>query len=85
VALAEKNQIALAEISDAQFIAIHPALTPDIRGVLTVEGALNSRTTYGGTAPTALGRQLAILKSEVSAFEANFSAKSKTFSGMMSA
>ena len=85
VALAEKNQIALAEISDAQFIAIHPALTPDIRGVLTVEGALNSRTTYGGTAPAALGRQLAILKSEVSAFEANFSAKSTAFSGMMSA
>ena len=85
VALAEKNQIALADITDAQFIAIHPALTPDIRGVLTVEGALNSRTTYGGTAPAALGRQLAILKSEVSAFEANFSAKSTAFSGMMSA
>ena len=85
VALAEKNQIALADITDAQFIAIHPALTPDIRGVLTVEGALNSRTTYGGTAPSALGRQLAILKSEVSAFEANFSAKSTAFSGMMSA
>jgi argininosuccinate lyase len=85
VALAEKNQIALHEISDAQFAAIHPSLTPEIRGVLTVEGALNSRTTYGGTAPAALGRQLAILKSEVSAFEANFSAKSKAFSGMMSA
>jgi len=85
VALAEKNQIELHEISDAQFTAIHPSLTPEIRGVLTVEGALNSRTTYGGTAPAALGRQLAILKSEVSAFEANFSAKSKAFSGMMSA
>ena len=85
VALAEKNQIELHEISDAQFTAIHPSLTPEIRGVLTVEGALNSRTTYGGTAPAALGRQLAILKSEVSAFDANFSAKSKAFSGMMSA
>jgi argininosuccinate lyase len=85
VALAEKNRIELHEISDAQFTAIHPSLTSEIRGVLTVEGALNSRTTYGGTAPAALGRQLAILKSEVSAFEANFSAKSKAFSGMMSA
>jgi len=85
VALAEKNEIALHEISDEQFVAIHPSLTPEIRDVLTVQGALNSRTTYGGTAPTALGRQLAILKSEVSAFEANFSAKSKAFSGMMSA
>ena len=85
VALAEKNAIALHEISDSQFLAIHASLTPEIRGVLTVEGALNSRTTYGGTAPAALGRQLVILKSEVTAFEANFSAKSKAFSGMMSA
>jgi argininosuccinate lyase len=85
VALAEKKNIELHEISDADFAQIHPALTPDIRGVLTVDGALASRTTYGGTAPAALGRQLAILKSEVSAFEANFSAKSKAFSGMMSA
>ena len=85
VALAEKSKIELHEIADADFIAIHPSLTPDIRGVLTVDGALTSRTTYGGTAPAALGRQLAILKSEVSAFEANFSAKSKAFSGMMSA
>ena len=85
VALAENKKIELHEISDADFSSIHPALTPDIRGVLTVEGALASRTTYGGTAPAALARQLAILKSEVSAFEANFSAKSNAFSGMMSA
>jgi len=85
VALAEKKNIELHEISDADFAQIHPALTPDVRGVLTVDGALASRTTYGGTAPAALARQLAILKSEVSAFDANFSAKSKAFSGMMSA
>ncbi len=85
VALAENKKIELHEISDADLSSIHPALTPDIRGVLTVEGALASRTTYGGTAPAALARQLAILKSEVSAFEANFSAKSNAFSGMMSA
>jgi argininosuccinate lyase len=85
VALAEKKNIELHEISDADFTQIHPALTPDIRKVLTVDGALASRTTYGGTAPAALARQLAILKSEVSAFDANFSAKSKAFSGMMSA
>jgi argininosuccinate lyase len=85
VALAENKKIELHEISDADLSSIHPALTPDVRGVLTVEGALASRTTYGGTAPAALARQLAILKSEVSAFEANFSAKSNAFSGMMSA
>ncbi len=85
VALAENKKIELHEITDADLSSIHPALTPDVRGVLTVEGALASRTTYGGTAPAALARQLAILKSEVSAFEANFSAKSNAFSGMMSA
>jgi argininosuccinate lyase len=85
VALAENKKIELHEVSDADLSSIHPALTPDVRGVLTVEGALASRTTYGGTAPAALARQLTILKSEVSAFEANFSAKSNAFSGMMSA
>lgn len=85
VAHAESQGIELHQISDEDFSKIHPALTPDIRGVLTVEGALTSRTTYGGTAPAALARQLAILKSEVSAFDANFSAKIKAFSGMMSA
>lgn len=85
VALAESKGVELHQISDEDFSKIHPALTPDIRGVLTVDGALTSRTTYGGTAPAALARQLAILKSEVSAFDANFSAKIKAFSGMMSA
>lgn len=85
VALAESQGKELHEISDQEFNTIHPGLTPEIRSVLTVEGALTSRTTFGGTAPSALARQLVILKSEVSAFDANFSAKSVAFSGMMSA
>jgi argininosuccinate lyase len=85
VALAESQGIDLHQLSDQDFSSVHPALTPAIRDVLTVEGALTSRTTYGGTAPVAVARQLAILKSEVTAFEANFSAKIQAFSGMMSA
>jgi argininosuccinate lyase len=85
VAHAEAQGKELLELSDSEFSAIHPQLTPEIRTVLTVEGALTSRTTFGGTAPSALARQLVILKSEVTAFEANFSAKSAAFSGMMSA
>jgi argininosuccinate lyase len=85
VAHAEAQGKELHELSDSEFSAIHPQLTPEIRTVLTVEGALTSRTTFGGTAPSALARQLVILKSEVTAFEANFSAKSAAFSGMMSA
>jgi argininosuccinate lyase len=85
VARAEAQGKELHELSDSEFFAIHPQLTPEIRTVLTVEGAVTSRTTFGGTAPSALARQLVILKSEVTAFEANFSAKSVAFSGMMSA
>ena len=85
VALAESRGIELHEISDEELTTIHPALTADLRNVLSVDGALTSRTTYGGTAPTALARQLAIVKSEVTAFDANFSAKIAAFSGMMSA
>uniref|UniRef100_UPI00404A00AC argininosuccinate lyase n=1 Tax=Candidatus Planktophila sp. TaxID=2175601 RepID=UPI00404A00AC len=85
VARAEAQGKELHELSDSEFFAIHPQLTREIRTVLTVEGAVASRTTFGGTAPSALARQLVILKSEVTAFEANFSAKSVAFSGMMSA
>jgi argininosuccinate lyase len=85
VALAESRGMELDAISNEEFAAIHPSLSGEVRSVLGVEGALTSRTSHGGTAPVALARQLAILTSEVTAFDAYFSRKMEAFSGMMSA
>jgi argininosuccinate lyase len=56
------NERELSEVSDEELAAISPALTPDVRGVLTVEGALAARATPGGTAPARVAEQLAGLR-----------------------
>ena len=45
-------------MSDADLAEISPHLTPEVRAVLTVEGALASRTTYGSTGPGPVAEQL---------------------------
>ncbi|UUW87909.1 argininosuccinate lyase [Pimelobacter simplex] len=58
--------IELDELSDEQFAAISPHLTPDVRSVLTVEGSVASRDGRGGTSPVRVTEQLAELRSRVS-------------------
>jgi argininosuccinate lyase len=49
----------LADVSDADLARISPLLTPDVREVLTVQGALAARASRGGTAPVRVAEQLA--------------------------
>ena len=58
--------IDLDELSDAQLVEIHPMLTPEVRLVLRVDGAIAGRSRFGGTAPAAVSVQIAALKSETS-------------------
>ncbi|GAA2121967.1 argininosuccinate lyase [Nocardioides bigeumensis] len=51
----------LPDLSDADFAAMSPHLTPEVRSVLTVEGSVASRTGAGGTAPVRVREQLAQL------------------------
>jgi argininosuccinate lyase len=55
----------LAEVSVADLAKISPQLTPDVREVLTVEGAVAARSGYGGTAPARVTEQLAALRAAV--------------------
>ena len=55
---AEELGTDLPGLSDADFVGIHPILTPDVRDALTVEAALNSRATVNGTAPASVHEQL---------------------------
>src|SRR6185436_19020932 len=49
----------LDELSDADLAGCSPELTPDVREVLSVRGALAARTTPGSTGPKPVSDQLA--------------------------
>jgi argininosuccinate lyase len=83
VALCESTHRQLHELSDEEFTSIHPAISADIRQVLTVDGALKSRTTIGGTAPSALQSQIEQMSSAISRARKEFTSKADAFSAMM--
>ena len=53
----EAEGIELWDLTDAQLLAISPALTPQVREVLTVVGSITSREARGGTAPIRVAEQ----------------------------
>ena len=55
----------LADVSDGDLAKVSPYLTPDVREVLTVPGALAARQSPGGTAPARVAEQLAQLRQAV--------------------
>ncbi len=67
VSLAESTGRQLDELTDSEFAGITPALTPAVRGVLTVTGSLASRDGFGGTAPVRVAEQLVSLRARIHA------------------
>ncbi|RMI34630.1 argininosuccinate lyase [Streptomyces triticirhizae] len=65
VKVCEAEGIELDQLTDEQFAKISPRLTPEVREVLTVEGALAARSARGGTAPVAVAAQLAEAKGDL--------------------
>ena len=62
---ADKAQARLDEVSDQDLARVSPHLTPDVRAVLTVDGALAARKGFGGTAPDRVAEQLVALRATV--------------------
>src|SRR5689334_7764797 len=60
----------LADVTDADLAKVSEHLTPDVRQVLTVEGALAARQGHGGTAPVRVAEQIAALRVTVHAHAA---------------
>jgi argininosuccinate lyase len=85
VALCESSGRQLHQLTDSELATVHANLKPDVRDVLTVHGALNSRTTQGGTAPSALAGQIAELRGELLETSKIFNDKKQAFSAMMGA
>jgi len=55
----------LDQVSDEDLAKVSPLLTPDVRGVLSVTGAIAARSAPGGTAPGRVAEQLAALRAAV--------------------
>ena len=58
------------------FASIDPALTPQVREVLTVRGSIESRDAYGGTAPSQVQRQHDVLDRALPALRSRWSVSS---------
>ena len=85
VALCEKDGIELHQLSDQQFKSIHSALDSEVRKVLTVDGAIASRTTVGATGTTAFGDQMKSATENLSRLSKVIADQQKRFSEMMGA
>ena len=58
VALAESKKTGLEKLALADLQAIHPGITEDVFSVLSVQNSVKSRTSYGGTAPSEVRKQV---------------------------
>jgi argininosuccinate lyase len=67
VRVAEGRGVGLEDLTDDELVAISPELTPQVRGVLTIEGSVSSRDARGGTAPTRVADQLNAVLASVDA------------------
>ena len=79
----ENNGIELDQLSDAQLLAIHPALTGEVKAFLNVKGAVASRTSSMGTSQKSVTAALAQLKKEISAVDEVIANQRKRLSGMI--
>ncbi|MEQ8298110.1 MAG: argininosuccinate lyase [Nitratireductor sp.] len=62
VALAEDKKTALEKLALDDLQAIHAGITEDVYSVLSVRNSVRSRTSFGGTAPTEVRRQIRFWK-----------------------
>ena len=85
VAICEASSRQLHQLTDEEFATVHPELDGGVREVLTVHGALNSRTTSGGTAPTLVAQQIKEALQANLKTQQEIASKHKAFSEMMSA
>ena len=84
VALCESKGLQLHELSDSDFLGVHPSLTSEVRASLTVTGAIASRKTIGATGGSALAVQLKDAEAETKAFKMKIYTQINNFSEMMS-
>jgi argininosuccinate lyase len=65
VRLCDERGIELWDLSDADLASVSSHLTPDVRQVLSVTGAIAARSAFGGTAPARVAEQLEAARDRV--------------------
>jgi len=65
VSYCEERGLDLADLTDQQLADVDTRLTPDVRDVLSVAGALRARSAVGGTSPDRVAEQLTSLADAV--------------------
>jgi argininosuccinate lyase len=83
VAICEASGRQLHQLTDEEFASVHPELKANVRDVLTVHGAIESRTTIGGTSPASFKAQIDGASKSAAASRKEFQSKSNAFSEMM--
>ncbi|MCL2784671.1 MAG: argininosuccinate lyase [Propionibacteriaceae bacterium] len=68
VRFCEENGLNLEQMTDEQLAGISPALTPEVRQVLNVHGAIEARNGAGGTATVRVSEQLKHLMDVTAAY-----------------
>ena len=66
VALAEEKKVGLEKLSLDDLRSIHPGITDGIFSVLAVQNSVKSRTSFGGTAPSEVRKQIRYWKKRLS-------------------
>ena len=85
VAMCEVSDRQLHQLTNEEFLKVHSQLDDGVRDVLTVHGAINARTTSGGTAPILVAAQIKDALAANSKTEKEIASKHTAFSEMMSA
>jgi len=85
VAMCESSGRELYQLTDAEFLQANSQLDGGVRDVLTVLGAINSRTTAGGTAPALVIAQIKAALAANAKTAKEIASKHAAFSEMMSA
>ena len=85
VSLCESSDRQLHQLTNSELLAVHPKLDGEVRELLTVHGALSSRTTAGGTAPTLVAQQIKDALIANTTTQKEIANKQRAFSEMMSA
>ncbi len=83
VKFCEKNGITLQQLTTAQLLTIHPSLTDEVKELLDVKGAVDSRRSSMATSKNSVSAALIQLKSEITRIESEISRRRKPLSGMI--
>ncbi|SFE36740.1 argininosuccinate lyase [Actinopolyspora alba] len=81
VRLAESRGVGLDELTEQELSRAHPELTPAVREVLTVRGAVSARDSRGGTAPDRVAEQARRVDEHVARHRAWLDSESSRYPG----